>query len=891
MAEKYYYLRQSTVISESILVESSNKWMNSSSNRWIPASTTNTYKNMVQPFSDIIQWENVMRTTLRFDLKWGFHNESSLKDAVGPSYAESIKNDYNRAYKYISEIIEKYDEDINWLMIDQKSKDLYLCEHKKGSWSAQVEQYYIPSPFGGMVEIKKFTLSNTSVANGGLPFNKSLFDFSKEKDITHAVIELSYTKRKLASKGEYDIGSEYGGTNIAGNYCFYCKDATKTKYMNYLGKTPIITIAGHSSRAHELSKHDKKVENNTDKKTNTTNTTNKTTLYNGTTGTASATSSKDITNLSGVNRLQYGTTGNYVDGIARTPFVMIELRSSEDAKEAFQISVPTHNDSFVSLTHERNISDLYNTFSFQLFDKDAREVEAKLLLGFRYITFYYTDFVSTSKRFKGMVLDYKTTIAGKGLMLTVEGYSTNANVYIDKDSVPWSKLCEAGHYSFYYWLNEAGEYHGEVRQTEDGKFVSKGNNTVLVPGTATKIGDYQMQVYNEATGKYDYQTFEIRYKDIATKEQIKRYTPTPHKYTLEKYNWQLPYIFADTVGNDRIDLKEKRPSDIVKLICIINGWKYTDKTIVKTTSQSEIPDQISKSFIQYIKEDLLPISASEGNISYTNYYFWFDDEGIAHYAPREVDKSNIKKLYFNSPEHKDSYQLIGFTSSTNGSMLMVVDRSNVMEAINPYTGDELSSSIINEKSYVQNVIQSSEWYATSKIVDRGKDVEDAFKTVTYTNSSSIHSQKDLETMLKYRYGTVSRFTYKASLDVYGCADISPGDYIDIYIYLDEGVQNEQMTQSEIINTGVYHADETPGSTDMIAETKTVYKGNITMHHTSGRYMVTKIRDTVSAGKYVSSLEVLKLNGDGETSYSVNNAGASGGFPSSTENSDARGGFR
>ena len=38
-----------------------------------------------------------------------------------------------------------------------------------------------------------------------------------------------------------------------------------------------------------------------------------------------------------------------------------------------------------------------------------------------------------------------------------------------------------------------------------------------------------------------------------------------------------------------------------------------------------------------------------------------------------------------------------------------------------------------------------------------------------------------------------------------------------------------------------------------------YKGNVTMHHTSGTYFVNKITDSISGGRYVSSLEVLKID--------------------------------
>ena len=554
----------------------------------------------------------------------------------------------------------------------------------------------------------------------------------------------------------------------------------------------------------------------------------------------------DIQTYNKVTKYNQGTVGEYVDGVARTPFLMLELRANDDAEKGYNISLPAN--SIVSFNHERNMSDSYNTFELQIFDKDAMQVESKLLLGFRTVVFYYTDFVSTSKRYKGLILDYKTTIVNKGIMLTISGYSSNASLYVGKDSIPWSILCEANGISFYYWMNKAGEYFGEVRRTTDKDDIERYNSSEGVIVLPTQLPnttgiDYSFKYTNDNStseeDRYLWTTYIDYYTDKGLPgETIDLFRPTIHKFTLDVngYNPQLGEILSTYGGLNLID---KRPSDIVKIICIINNWSYN---IVQTKKCSEIPDQLSMSYVEYIKEKLIPISVSEGSTSSTQYYFWFDDQGVANYRPYPPDETNIKKLYFNAVDHKDSYPLIGFTSSSNGSVLMAVNATNTMEAINVFTGDELSINTVSDVStdprYLGAVVETSNWFSTNKLTQ-----SDDVKLITWQNKNTLPSETELRNELINRWGEVAKYTWKAQLEVYGATDLTPGEYIEVYIYLDEGKRDESF--------GIAEEDESDGSI--------TYKGNLTLHHSSGRYIINKITDTIASGKYTSSLEVLKID--------------------------------
>lgn len=873
-SSKYYYLipsQDNNIFS--ILVEAPLVANNGNAGRWKindPKLSSKTWASMVRPTTKEVSFNNAVWKSENFCFKVNANSNDIIK-------AVKQKNGW-QAPDYIRTFIDDIDKDARFLKFNSNG-DLVMCYHKKKNWSAKILQWYFESHWYNFIissagELsKEYTISGNSDYSWDLPSNASDAGW-------RCTITFNYTETVLAKKGEYDIGADYSGSNIGNNYCFYCTDINNKFWLDYLIKYPYCTATVGLNRPHSCTKHNEQPQK-PQKVTTSDNTDNGYSYetYNSNTKyTPNASASRD--SLAKVSRLEYGTTGKYIDGVANVPFIMIELRPSEDADVGFNISLPTTAgkgmDSIVSLTHERNMADSYNTFVLQIFDRDAMAVEAKLLLGFRYITFYYTDFVSTSKRFKGEILNYKTTIAGKGLMLTIDGYSSNVNTYVGKDSIPWSVLCQSGEPSFYYWMNKAGEYHGEVHISEDGKYNSSEGDIVRPRNIRIEeIRDYYLKVPMTEKDENDqavsstnvWRTFDEYYED-ADEETKDKFRPTAHKWTLATngYNAQLENVLAD----DDVQLSDMRPSDIVKLICIINHWSYTKDSIKQTKKVSEIPDQISMSYVEYIKEKLIPISVSEGKKSSTQYYFWFDDYGIVHYEPYNASENGVKKLYFNSVDHPDSYPLIGFTSATNGSVLMVTDATNSMEAINAYTGDELSLSAVSASSsdpdYLSTVVETAEWYSTNKLTRRDrKDLQ----LISYSNKSTLPSETELKNQLMYRWGTVSRYTYKAQLEVYGCADLTPGNYIDVYIYLDDGSRSSEdvSRESDYWNnlnqeyeaSKTYNEDGTYNAKLMYWDEEKHYAGNLTMHHTSGRYIINKITDTISAGKYISSLEVLKVD--------------------------------
>lgn len=789
---------------------------------------------------------------------------------VGKWEAIQLTKEATAIKKFVNNYIDM--RDIRYLDPAAKSinAEFAYFEHKKGQWKVTKVVKY---KYHRKNITEKFELTNSSSSFSRIGKKEiANYSYASQQDEYYEV-SLTTKRVKLAPANTWELGA-IGNIDNA-DYCFYCTDISDYSTLAYYGKPPLVQKS-NEKKLHSCKSHGGTPKTNKANSGGTSNTSESKLTYNYDTSIKGGEYSIAQT----IGRLQLGSTGEYKDGVAPTPYVMIELRSTEnpDSDDFYNLSIPAN--SFVSLTHERNLQDGYNTFTLQLFDKDAMQVESKLLLGFRSITFYYTDFVSTSKRFRGEILNYKTVITGKGLMLTLEGYTSNAKIYTNKDSIPWSLFFEIQDYEFMYWLNAAGEYHGVVKALPSG-----GNKTVVnwmcdssvyadenqMKYTSTdgypiaasllrnnnkkfynwlldgKSCEYSLRVsYEEGgtqTSRFD--TFDVFYNGT-DKDKIEKYKPHPTLFSLKKYNSQLEYDLR-TVYVNLGQAFEMRPSHVVRIICMINGWKVkSESDIVETQTVTSIPDQISSSYIEYIEKKLVPISISEsGNC--TQYAFWFDDEGYAHYSPLE-DKGAKKSLYFNSVERKDSYPLIAFTSATNGAILMQVNASQQISAINVYTGDELDYSTVERKSgkdgkgnvYSSTLHRSEEWYATNTKIIQGTDAD----LLSYKNKSIVSSEEDLKKELSYRYGLVSKYTYKASLDVYGCADITPGDTIKVYIYIDDGERTNDVLSKDM-------------GQDLDITRR--YKGNVTMHHTSGTYFVNKITDSISGGRYISSLEVLKID--------------------------------
>lgn len=792
---------------------------------------------------------------------------------IGTSVSDTIKFSASNIKSFMSSFDPR---DVNCL--DAGAKDLFgalgVMKHKKGQWKiTRNSTNKLVDTWGwgrDKTTTESFEVTNDSKDKDFQTLLMGMLVLSPphgcKNNVTNTyTITLKFTYETLAEKNNWELGAIAGTGNEWGDdYCFYCSDVGLLGNVDHFCSSLPCYLKANASKLHKKSTHkggstgtDVVISGGTDNSAYESITYDPSKIYKSKTWSTIGTA---------VKHLEYGTKGTYTDGVATIPYVIIELRGNDSkTSPAFNMSIPANT--FVSLSHERNLGDGYNTFSLQLFDKDAMVVEDKLILGFRYITFYYTDFVSTSKRFKGEILDYKTVITGKGLMLTITGYSSSSTIYTGKESIPWSTICEARDWAFYYWYNDAKEYHGPVYLTHgeyytgktegdkhNGPIYNSTEGTILGATYVEQSGEVSASDLNSIqyclkaplqipdkgskTGykqSTEFCTFDYYYENT-DKETKDKYRPHPEKWSLEYYNSNIANeLAAWSLG----DITEKRPHNIVIMICAINKWLWKPEYITKTRKVSEIPDMVSMSFVEYIKESLIPISIATGKNGSSQFYFWFDEEGYAHFGPKNT-KGATKSLYFNAKEVPDSYPLIAFTAASNGSVLMQTDGSQSISSVNIFTGDALDvSSVQLEKGdeYLDSVHQSAEWFVTNTFTQK----EAKSNLVSYSGTTVIASEDDLKKQLAYKYGLVSKYSYTASLDVYGCSDIEPGQMINIYIYLGDGVRTKDSVSKKDENSD------------------TGYIGNVTMHHSSGTYFVNKIKDNISGGKYISTLEVLKVD--------------------------------
>lgn len=162
------------------------------------------------------------------------------------------------------------------------------------------------------------------------------------------------------------------------------------------------------------------------------------------------------------------------------------------------------------------------------------------------------------------------------------------------------------------------------------------------------------------------------------------------------------------------------PSYVVKQLCDLEGWKYTDTSIVQTAMvpNSDAFKMNGQSAIAYITEVLAPMSItpagdytdSKGNkVTVTSgqagFTFYFDDKNVAHYEPlSKLYKQDLTSILFgynipNSP-------VISFQVDTKGTCFYTTNAQQI-NSIFLTTGKQVTSidttqnDLINEYNKVK----------------------------------------------------------------------------------------------------------------------------------------------------------------------------------------------
>lgn len=590
---------------------------------------------------------------------------------------------------------------------------------------------------------------------------------------------------------------------------------------------------------------------------------------------------------------------------------IIKLNSSTEDKG---ITVNVKRINFLSLEMERIWGDSANKFTLKLLDDTAYELEAILLGGSRNIYMkYYVEREDKSepdksKEFSGNIWDYTIDFINNKVVLTITGTcGVSVKDIYDVYSYLWNKvptlraenftehqLRELG--SRLFWrdkkdssyadlifrdaVNENGESSFQVSFSKNDKNQRLWYDCDMIylpvrPSDIIKLMIYGGSLYSkfspERNTNIDYDKFAesgfnfgtdnngntITYKmarNFETQNGVDTRNGTP-----AIYQW------ADTTLVEINDLNllkaavstELMNEYLMSMAIDPCGWEYGE--IVETEPICADFSQVKMSNTKYINEVLINksiSSISSGQVK-ANYSLYFDENNKVYYRPNEIKANPTIKAtfgqYLNPRASKkgSSYgtdMIVSFSYSSNIAAYIAGESSTELAGINYTTGESLDVSGLSVTAQDKLGLKEGAYTA----FPMGK-----LKVLRGESSTNIDV---LIAKAQDDWTAVAQSSFKAEIQILGNTHLECGDYI------------------EIINL--------PG-------------GPMGKHHTSGVYLIMKIKESITKGLYLSTLSLVKnaaSAGSGKKSENNLEKGVivkgqgSGAQTSSLSNADSSGGF-
>lgn len=299
-------------------------------------------------------------------------------------------------------------------------------------------------------------------------------------------------------------------------------------------------------------------------------------------------------------------------------------------------------------------------------------------------------------------------------------------------------------------------------------------------------------------------------------------------------------------------------SQIIRQLCKLEGWKIG--TIVQTelVPASDAFKMNNRSAIDFITEVLIPMSVTPVGQYKTldgkdttletgdgGFQFYFDADGKANYKPLQSyydrDKTDIT-LGYNIPDTP----VISFQVETKGTAFYTTNPV-VMNSMSLVTGvpqtavDTLSKqqTVAYNKVKIHNeVLDKFFGYTYDEVQKIIKDnkftkyeqvyswLNNNAKFVTQLNSSAVINQQSLSTAIRDAKAKIQSYMITASMTLWGNAEIRPASLIQV--------------------------------TNMIKSTSTGYSEK---HPTSGTYLITKQKDSISGDTFTQTLSMYRANND------------------------------
>lgn len=546
------------------------------------------------------------------------------------------------------------------------------------------------------------------------------------------------------------------------------------------------------------------------------------------------------------------------------------LRLSTNDQGIGGVEVTVNYADFLSLTMDRLWGDSANKFTLKLLDTTAYEVEAILLAGGRhlYMKYYISDDntknnkIDYSKEFLGSVWDYSIDFINNRTVLTITGtcgvkvkdiykvYNRfwNKVPYISPDLVATVsyrnytinslfKDLEAGNIKFRYAKKENEELQFQVQL---GKGLWYDCDMMYFPVRPSAIveliangGRYDLlSPFNKANADINYDDFVDSGFCFGTNDNGYK---IGWSQALKAEFWRTGggSISATSLSDARQLESDVLPDDkafgsVIFTLAIMKkyiesigevesaGWGIAE--IEKTEPICADLSQVKMSNTRYINEVLLnkSISAIDSKHLNANYYLSFTDTGVSFKAANVEAKPKAKVTfgqYYNSFSKKDdgSYSkdvVISYSYTSNVAAYIAGEGSNEVAGINYTTGEEIEAEGLS-KSVKDTVGVEEAVYMDFNV----GEIE--VPTLSGISSSSM---PELLAKAKKDWVSIAQTSFKAEVQIMGNLGLECGDYI------------------EIINL--------PG-------------GKYGKHHTSGVYLILKIKEEISKGTYISTLSLVK----------------------------------
>ena len=312
-------------------------------------------------------------------------------------------------------------------------------------------------------------------------------------------------------------------------------------------------------------------------------------------------------------------------------------------------------------------------------------------------------------------------------------------------------------------------------------------------------------------------------------------------------------------------------SDIVKKLCVLEGWDYDDKDIVQTelVPNSDTFIMQGQTAMDFIVNNLVPKAITPLGLYYVwdnaandyvqqivdtpqgGFYPFFDKNGKFHFQPlteKSITKLDIPNLGYNRPNSP----MLSFQINTKGTAFYVnrnVDYSpmsivsgekvSYVEAASDALVEQIASTRGHNDTFdawlglTYNDVEKKAGANASATAKYNKALElaqDALvtKPSALLMGTAAANTTDVRAKLDEAKNKIEKTVIKATLSMWGNTKVAPARTIEVTNMLKGGVSNSQTPQR---------------------------------HPSSGKYLILSMQDRIDGGSFIQNLNLLRYTQD------------------------------